>query len=54
MPQLRMDCEARWPGHTHDHSCFLHKDHGGRHSCFCGLDWDEDGRVKLRKAPRRR
>jgi len=39
---------------TRDHVCFLAKDHGGRHACYCGVWWDETGRIKLRRQPSRR
>jgi len=54
MPDFGIDCPARMPSLTHDHCCFLGKDHVGRHAFYCGVWWDEDERIKLRRAPRRR
>jgi hypothetical protein len=54
MPDFRMDCDAHTPGGTHTHTCYLAKGHAGMHACYCGLDWEEDGRVKLRESQRRR
>jgi len=54
MPDFRNDCPARMPSLTHEHCCFLAKDHGGRHACYCGMWWDETGGIKLRQPARRR
>jgi len=51
VPHFVMGCTARWPGGTHDHCCFLGKDHAGRHACYCGVWWSEDGTIKLRRQP---
>ena len=55
MPEFKAGCTAKYPAGTHDHCCFLQPGHAGMHSCYGGVWWDEDGRIKLRRlAPRHR
>lgn len=54
MPEFKSGCQARGHGGNHEHCCFLEPEHGGMHACFCGVWWDEKGRIKLRTPPRSR
>src|SRR5262245_58907867 len=51
MPDFRMDCPARMASLTHEHCCFLAKDHGGRHACYCGVWWSEEHLAAPRCTP---
>jgi hypothetical protein len=53
MPEFKSGCRAHSPGGTHEHCCYLGKEHRGMHSCFCGADWDETGTLRIRRIPRR-
>jgi len=54
MPEFKNACLAHQPSLNHEHCCFLGPGHGGMHACFCGVWWDEEGRIKLRAVPGRR
>ena len=47
MPEFKSGCAAHARGGTHEHRCYLGKEHGGMHACFCGVNWDESGRISL-------
>ena len=54
MPEYKLGCGERLPSTTHDHQCFYEKGHAGKHACYCGVKWDEEGRITVRGAPGRR
>jgi hypothetical protein len=54
MPDYKLACGAPLPGGTHEHSCYYTKDHGGLHACYCGVRWDAEGRISIKRTPRRR
>lgn len=54
MPEFKTGCTAHQDAGTHEHCCFLEPGHRGMHACFCGVWWDVEGRIKLRKQTRSR
>jgi hypothetical protein len=54
MPEFKLACGERLAGGTHDHSCHYTKGHEGLHGCYCGVQWDERGKISVRRTPRRR
>jgi len=55
MPEFKTGCPERLAGGAdHDHICYRGEGHAGVHVCFCGTQWDEEGRISIRKMPRRR
>jgi len=54
VPEFKTGRPAHQASLNHEHSCYPGPEHGGLHACFCGVWWDDDGRIKLRRLPKRR
>jgi hypothetical protein len=48
MTEFKTGCAAHTSSGCHEHVCFLEPGHLGMHACFRGVNWDENGRLKLR------
>jgi hypothetical protein len=54
MPEFKMGCDVLLAGGTHDHHCYRERGHDGTHACYCGVNWDKEGRISIRRVGRRR
>jgi hypothetical protein len=55
MPDFKTGCIERLSGGSHDHSCYREPGDAGVHAGYCGIRWDNEGRLSvLRTSWRRR